>query len=56
MKSHLHFGVCAVLEEGADEGLVAVLGRHVDRRLAAVVRQVHLGAVLQQRLAAVEPA
>ena len=35
---HLHFGVRAVLEEGADEGLVAVLGRHVDRRLAAVVR------------------
>ena len=52
----LHLRVRPVLEERADEGLVAVFGRHVDRSLAAVVGQVDVGAVVEQRLASMESA
>ena len=53
---YLHFGVSPVLEERADQGLVAVLGRHVDRRLPAVVGEVDVCAVVEQRFAAMKSA
>ena len=49
-------GVRSRLEERADEGLVAVLCRQVDRGLPAVVGEVDVGAVVEQRLAPVQSA